>query len=604
MSGPGSDERAIREQLERILASPGFARNERLSRFLRFAVERRLQNTDHEVKESVIAVEVFGRSPDYNPKRDPIVRTEAARLRARLNEYYLNGGQSDPIIIELPKGGYSAVIRERSVGGAAAPEVSGVSSGPAWVSRGRFVWIAVFLTLAFASAAMYVRNQKAPIPIAVLPLENVSQKPDGGALADGLTSEIIRDLSTVEGLAVRSQTSSFALKGAPNVREAGRQLSADYVVEGSVLRSGRHIRITTQLIRVKDDRAVWSGRFDREFSDVMTIQDEISRGIVNALRLSLGQGRRRYETNAQAYEVYLRAQALRVRRGLTGHDEAVEPLEKAISLDRSFAPAYALLAIAYAIRSGQFRFDIADQLGKMRQRAEEAIRLDPLLAEAQIGLGIAASRDADWDRAERAFRRAIELNPREPSARYYFGAYVLFPLGRFKEAIQQLQAAEELDPLNGNTHMLFAYLLMAVGRPTEAEAHCHKTPPEFPLKQECLGWALLRQGRVAEAMRTADQAFDRNNRGTPLRSVLACAYVAAGRRKDAEDLAADSASNPLNQAHIFACLGDKDRALQALDRATPIGPFRVGREVLAPELSFMRGDPRLSAVRKKVGLPE
>jgi TolB-like protein/Flp pilus assembly protein TadD len=439
----------------------------------------------------------------------------------------------------------------------------------------------------------------------VLPLENVSDAPDGEALADGLTSEIIRDLSTVDGLAVRSLTSSFSLKGAPqNIREAGRQLAVDYIVEGAVLRSGRQIRMTAQLIRVRDDYAVWSGRFDRQFTDIITIQDEISRGIVNALRLSLGRGRRRYETNAEAYELYLRTRALHVRYGLPGFDQAIEPLEKVISLDHSFAPAYAALATAYAIRSGQFRFDIADELRRMRERAEEAVRLDPLLPEAQTALAMASARDAQWDRAERAFRRAIELNPREPSARYYFGGYVLFPLGRLDEALRQFRAAEDLDPLDGHNHLLTAYLVMAVGRPAEAEAHCNKLSPGHVLKQECLGWALLRQGRIDEAIRTAEQAFDRSNRGTPLRSVLACAYVRAGRRKDAEELAADSAFNALNQAHIFACLGEKERVLEALHRATAIGPFRVGRELLAPEFAIVRGDPGLSAVRNKVGLPE
>jgi predicted Zn-dependent protease len=181
---------------------------------------------------------------------------------------------------------------------------------------------------------------------------------------------------------------------------------------------------------------------------------------------------------------------------------------------------------------------------------------------------------------------------------------VLFPLGRLDEALRQFRAAEDLDPLDGHNHLLTAYLLMAVGRAAEAEAHCNKLSPGHVLKQECLGWALLRQGRVDEAIRMAEQAFDRTKRGTPLRSVLACGYIRTGRRKDAEDLATDSAFNALNQAHIFACLADKQRALEALDRATAIGPFRVGREVLAPEFAIMRGDPGLSAVRKKVGLPE
>src|SRR5215469_18959745 len=103
---------AVRRELDKVLASSGFVRNDRLSRFLRFAVERRLENRESELKESVIAVEVFGRKPDFDSKRDPIVRTEAARLRARLGEYYLNGGRTDPLIIEIPKGGYAPVFRE------------------------------------------------------------------------------------------------------------------------------------------------------------------------------------------------------------------------------------------------------------------------------------------------------------------------------------------------------------------------------------------------------------------------------------------------------------------------------------------------------------
>src|SRR5688500_10060021 len=113
MAGTGPGEHETRAQLEKILASSGFARNERLSRFLRFVVERHLENKDHELKETVVAVEVLGRSPDFNPKRDPIVRTEAVRLRSRLNEYYLNAGKEDCVVIELPKGGYAPVIRER-----------------------------------------------------------------------------------------------------------------------------------------------------------------------------------------------------------------------------------------------------------------------------------------------------------------------------------------------------------------------------------------------------------------------------------------------------------------------------------------------------------
>src|SRR5687768_4073892 len=139
MAGTGPGEHETRAQLDKILASTGFARNDRLSRFLRFVVERHLENKDHELKEAVVAVEVFGRSPDFDPKRDPIVRTEAARLRSRLNEYYLNGGQGDCVVIELPKGGYVPVIRERESIPVAPAEVTGTPAVFAWMSGQRYI---------------------------------------------------------------------------------------------------------------------------------------------------------------------------------------------------------------------------------------------------------------------------------------------------------------------------------------------------------------------------------------------------------------------------------------------------------------------------------
>src|SRR5207248_5594943 len=131
------------------------------------------------------------------------------------------------------------------------------------------------------------------------------------------------NLSIIDGLAVRSQTSSFVFKGKPlNVREAGRQLQADYILEGSVLRDGQQLRINAQLVRVRDDFPLWSGKYDRELTDVFAIQEEISRGIVNSLRLKLGRGRRRYETSVEAYDLYLRARALQ-NHGLRGDPQII-----------------------------------------------------------------------------------------------------------------------------------------------------------------------------------------------------------------------------------------------------------------------------------------
>src|SRR3954451_16152770 len=196
------NEQDIRCQLARVLSSSGFARNERMSRFLRFLVEKHLEGRDDEIKESVLAVEVFNRKPDYDPKQDSIVRTEAGRLRARLAEYYAGEGNAESFIIELPKGGYVPTFRRiRSKTQAQATSLG--TGSRAWAV------CAVVLLAGTAAAWWFIRSEPAPIPIAVLPLESLSQDSSDSYFADGLTDEIIRDLSAIEGLAVRSRTSVF-----------------------------------------------------------------------------------------------------------------------------------------------------------------------------------------------------------------------------------------------------------------------------------------------------------------------------------------------------------------------------------------------------------
>src|SRR3984957_5900862 len=299
---PDLEPQAVRRHLDRALASANFARNERLSRFLRFVVERHLAGRDDELKESVIAMEVFG-NRDYDPKQDSIVRTEAGRLRARLAEYYVGPGSGEPVVFELPKGGYVPVFRRMEE--APAPRKNAFRQ--AWLLS----MLAVCGVALLAAGWWWVHTKSTPIAIAVLPLQNLNQDTASDYFADGLTDEVIRNLSSIEGLAVRSQTSSFAFKGKTrNLHEVGRQLAADYILEGSVLRSGQHLRIDAQLVRVRDDITVWSDKYDRELTDVFAIRDEISHGIVNSLRLKLGRGRRRYETSLEAYDFYLRARAV------------------------------------------------------------------------------------------------------------------------------------------------------------------------------------------------------------------------------------------------------------------------------------------------------
>ncbi|MGD1097040.1 MAG: hypothetical protein ABSB35_34255 [Bryobacteraceae bacterium] len=598
---------AARRQLERVLSSAGFSRNERLARFLRFIVEQHLQGQDSEIKESVIAVEVFRRGPDHDPKQKSIVRTEAARLRARLNEYYLGEGKKDALIIELPKGGYVPVFRAAP---ADPPMTAPAEAGTSSRRRTRLWLLAALagLLMGGLAAGWWWSSMHQPAPaIAVLPLRNLSQDSANDYFVDGLTAEIISNLSIIDGLAVRSQTSSFALRGqSENIREVGRRLEADYILEGSVLRDGKQLRINAQLIRVRDDFPVWSGKFDRELNDVFAIQDEISRGIVNSLRLKLGRGRRRYETSVEAYDLYLRARALPIQLGITGYNPSIDLLEQAIVKDPSFAPAYAGLAAAHAARSGEFRFNLPDEMTKMRSAAQRAIQLDPLLAEAHDSLAMAYARDAQWAESEKSFRRAIELDSGRSESYENFALFLLWPLGRIDEALKELRLGQRADPLSPSVRFALALVLISARRFDEAAVQCEKLPEDFPAKSECLGRARLGQGKTGEAIQIFTAAINRGvTAGNQVRGLLGYAYTRVGRREEAEKLEATTpAVNPFNHALIFAGLGDKDRVFQALDLATTGGPFRIGRILAWPELSLLRGDPRVKALRKKVGLPD
>jgi tetratricopeptide (TPR) repeat protein len=351
---------------------------------------------------------------------------------------------------------------------------------------------------------------------------------------------------------------------------------------------------------------LWSGKFDRELTDLFSIQDEISFSIVNSLRLNLGRGRRRYETSLEAYNLYLRARALQIRRGLSGYDQSIGLLDEVIAKDSSFAPAYAGLAAAHAARSGHFRHDAPVELAKMRAASEKAIQLDPLLAEAHGALGMAYARDGQWELSEKSFRRAIELDPGRSESYRHFASFLLLSLGRIEEALHQLRAAERADPLSVEGGFYLAYVLISARRFDEAAEQCEKQPMDFDDQPLLLGRARLGQDRVHEAIQILETALNRGVKpGSEVWGELGYAYARAGRREDALRVAASMPSrNPFNQALIFAGLGDKDHTFEALNLAAVGGPYRIGRALTWPEFALLLGDPRVNDLRRKVGLPE
>ena len=242
----------------------------------------------------------------------------------------------------------------------------------------------------------------------------------------------------------------------------------------------------------------------------------------------------------------------------------------------------------------------------MRAAADKAIGLDPLLPEAHTALGMVYGRDGQWKESEKCFRRAVEIDPGSSQSHVYFAAFLLQPLGRTQEAVEQVRAAERSDPLSPDVQARLGIALILAGRFDEAIVHCENQPDDFWAKPQCFGRARLGQGRITEAIQILETAFNRGvSPSSEVWGYLGHAYARAGRTDDAEKLAASTpAVNPLNRALIFAGLGDKVRTFEALDRVAAAGPIRIGRALIAPEFALLRGDSRLKALRKKVGLPE
>jgi Flp pilus assembly protein TadD len=229
--------------------------------------------------------------------------------------------------------------------------------------------------------------------------------------------------------------------------------------------------------------------------------------------------------------------------------------------------------------------------------AQKAIELDPLSAESYEALAAAYGREGQWEQAEKSFRRSMEIQPSRVESHGYFAIYYLLPLGRVETAIQELRIAEKSDRL---FRIFLRDALADLGRDDEVVRECEKLPPEEINREACFAGALERQGRASEVIRIyeADPAT-----GDP--TALGCAYARVGRREEAERMASRVRGGE-GGAEIFACLGDKDRVFEALDRAAALGPIRIGWFLLRVDREnrgLLRGDPRLQALRKKVGLP-
>ena len=418
-----SDQKAIREQLVRILNSGSFHQSQRRQRFLEYLVNETLAGRSERLKGYNVALEVFDRPETFDPVTDPLVRIEAARLREKLREYYGTDGQGDPIHIDLPKGTYTPQIEFRQ---AASPNP----------------W-----------SAFTPLSEKASI--AVLPFESMGNDPRWDRFADGITEDIVTDLAHSKDLFVVARNSTEVYRGKPaDVRNVGRDLGVRYVLEGSIQPLGDQIRVTAQLIDTRTGGHVWSDRYDRPATDLFKVQSDVTEKIGATLTGYEGAVaeaersliRRKPPSDLTAYDTYLLGMEAKHKVTKEGLDEGERLFRKALEIDPQLARAYVGLAYIYVYRIELgLGTSVADNLTKLMEAARNAVRLDPNDGETQLVLGHPFAYQGMADQALEQFAKAEALAPNNADLLICI-AWLLPQFGQPDRAVELTEKALKLNP--------------------------------------------------------------------------------------------------------------------------------------------------------------
>jgi TolB-like protein/Tfp pilus assembly protein PilF len=623
-STPELSVESIRAALEKILASPGFANADRLSRFIRYVVEETLNGQTDKLKESLLGIDVFGRKPTYDPRVDAVVRTEAVKLRARLRDYYESEGREDEVVIDLPKGGYVPAfrLREKLPEPVAVPTeevIEKPGSFPDWkpILAGALIVAVLAATIYYAMRSRGRAGAGELSSIAVLPFADLSPEKNQEYFCDGMTEEIIDALSKIGGVRVVARTSSFAFKGKQqDIREIGKKLNVAAVLEGSVRKDGNRLRVTAQLNSVADGYHLWSETYERELQDVFAVQDEISRAIVNTLQLKLTNRSREASAapgNLQAYELYLQGRYHWRRWRTEGAEQAIHYFEAAIQKDPKYAAAYAGLAESYCWLGFFGALPPNEAMPKARQAAQKALALDDSLAEAHTALAyVKTLYEFDWTSAEREFKRAIQLSSGDSDAHFGYGITYLAPLGRIDESIKEMKIALELDPLSPIEHTYLALAHNFAGDRAEAVAGYKKAlelDPNFVEARLSLANCYLDKSDLKEFFAQLDLAEGLAHESR-IDLMRATGYAIQGRKAEALELlhkwenpAGGAFVRSTSIAGVYATLGDREQMYKWLDKALVDRDGMLAYTNNQGSMRRYRTEPRFIELEKRIGLP-
>jgi len=472
---------------------------------------------------------------------------------------------------------------------------------------------ATFAYFFFFVASVRSANEKS---IAVLPFENLSEEKSNAYFADGIQDEILTRLSKIADLKVISRTSTQRYKHtSQSPSQIAHQLGVANLLEGSVQRTNDQVRVNVQLITAANDTHLWAETYDRKLTDIFVVESDIATTIAKTLQARLTGAEKaaiakRPTANREVYELYLKGRFFWNKRTAADLRKAIEYFNQALDKDPGYAPAYAGLTDAYLILSQYGAASPADSFPQAIAAAKKAIELDDTLAEAHTSLACSlAYYDFDFEQSVKEFERAIQLDPNYATAHHWLSNGVLSALGQFERAIAEGKRAVELDPLSLVINTDLGQDFFYARRYDEAIVHLRKTiemDPRFYFAHWVLGTALQLKGQLSEAVAEYSKAVELNDDPSVL-ALLGQAYARAGQRDEAQKILlrlSEEAKSRYVQAYSFVlmylALGDKERAIDEMERAYRERDANVAQIRTDPMLDDLRGNPRFEKLVSQI----
>jgi TolB-like protein/Tfp pilus assembly protein PilF len=483
------------------------------------------------------------------------------------------------------------------------------------------------LVVALAIIALLIwqllpQKGKAPVPaythsIAVLPFDDLSQQKDQEYFCDGLTEELINRLTNIASLRVPARTSSFFFKGKEvDIQEIGKRLNVAWILEGSIRKAEDTLRITVQLIDVKDGYHIWSERYDRKLDDIFAIQDEISLAVVDKLKINLIGGEKekalltkRYTESHEAYELYLKGRYFLEKFEI---QKSLDHFHQAIEKDPTFVLPYAGIGLNYNTQGLMGFLSPKEAFPRAKEAAEKALEMDDTLGYAHAVLGTTILLyDWDWEASERENKRAIELNPNNAGSHFGY-AFYLSAMGRLDEALAEHKRAIELDPLSLSIRSSLGLnfrLMRQNDRAIEQFKKVLEMNPNDFIASQFLALTYADKGMYDEAMAKAKKLLEfwgPNNETLPTLGII---YSKSGKKDKAKEilnellrLEKQSYVQLSYYASIYGYLGEMDQAFEWLEKAYEERDQAMSWLKVWPNFNPLRSDHRFKAMLKKMNL--